>query len=130
LYSVLGRSRSPADLDIAAVDKIYHDAMRQGDTKAAEVAQAAMEAARNLLEPPIEEDFGLPREQLEEMRRMAAEMSDAEFEKFREESGKFIPLPLFDLVMAEVREKSSRRPPPEQCRRAARTTDQLELFNP
>ena len=130
LHSVFGRSRSPADLDIAEVDKIYHDAIRQGDTKTAELANAAMEAAENLLEPPIEEeDFGFPSDQLKEMRRMAAQMSDAEFEKFRKESDKFIPLTLFDLVMAGVREKSSRRPQSEQRQRTSRRTDQLDLFN-
>ena len=30
---------------------------------------------------------------------MAAEMSDDEFEAFRKDSRKFIPLPLFDLIM-------------------------------
>jgi len=127
LYAVLGRSRSPVNLDLGALDKIYHDAIRQGDTKTAEVAQAAMEAAEDLLEPPLEEDFGLPLDQLEDIRRMAAEMSDAEFEKFREASGKSIPLPLFDVIMAEVREKSSRGPHAEQHQRARQ--GQLDLFN-
>jgi hypothetical protein len=130
LYSLFGRSRSPLDLDIAAVDKIYHDAIRQGDTKTAKLAKAAMGIAENLLEPPIEEeDFGFPSDELEDMRRMAAEMSDTEFEEFREESSKVIPLQLFDLVMAGIRKKSSRRPQSDQHRRASWRTDQLDLFN-
>jgi len=130
LYSVFGRTRSPYDLDIAEVDKIYHDAIRQGDTKTAELARAAIGTAENLLEPSDEEeDFGLPSDQLEDMRRMAAEMSDAEFEKFREESAEFMPLPLFDLVMAGIRDKSSRRPRSDQRRRGAGRTNQPDLFS-
>jgi hypothetical protein len=64
------------------------------------------------------------------MRRAAAEMSDAEFEKFRKESSKLIPLPLFDIIMSNVRGQPSRGPQPERRRRDKRTTDQLELFNP
>jgi thioredoxin-like negative regulator of GroEL len=130
LYSAFAHSRSPADFDVAELDKIYHDAMQEGDTKTAQVAGSAMEAARNLAEPPFEDDFGLPHDQLEDMRRAAAEMSDAEFEKFRKESSKFIPLPLFDLIMADVRAQASRGPQPERRHRGKRTTDQLELFNP
>ncbi len=33
LYSMFGRARSPLDLNIKEVDKIYHDAIRQGDTE-------------------------------------------------------------------------------------------------
>jgi hypothetical protein len=103
--------------------------MREGDTQTAQIASTALGAARNLVEPPFEQDFGLPQDQLEEMRRAAAEMSDAEFEKFRKESSKFIPLSLFDLIMADVRTKPSRGPQPER-RRGNGTPGQFELFNP
>ena len=64
------------------------------------------------------------------MRRAAAEMSDAEFEAFRKESGKFIPLSIFDLIMADVRGGPSRRPRPERRRRGADpTTGRPESFN-
>jgi hypothetical protein len=130
LYSVLGRSRSPYDLDIAEVDRIYHDAMRRGDAKTAQLAHAAIETARNLIEAPDEEeDYGFPSGQIEEMRRMAAQMSDAEFEKFRKDSDKFIPMRLFDLVMAGVRDKSSRPTEPEQRKRTHRPSDQPDFFN-
>jgi hypothetical protein len=128
LYSVFGRSRTPADLDIAEVEKICDDAMQRGDTKTAELARSAIKAAEQLLEPPDEEeDFGFPHEQIEDMRRAALEMSDAEFDKFRKESGKIIPLPLFDLLMAGVRKKSW-APEPERRRRAGRQRDQLDFF--
>jgi hypothetical protein len=129
---VLGRSRSPAEFDTAELDKIYRDAMREGDTQTAQVARSALEAATDLAEPSFEDDFGLPRDQLEEMRRAAAEMSDAEFEQFRQDSRKFIPLPLFDLIMADVRVQPSRDPQPERRRRrrGPGATDQFELFNP
>jgi hypothetical protein len=129
LYSVLGHSRSSADFDVAELDKIYHDAIREGDTQTAQIASSALGTARNLFEPLFEQDFGLPQDQLEEMRRAAAEMSDAEFEKFRKESSKFIPSSLFDLIMADVRAKPSRGPQPER-RRGNGTPGQLELFNP
>jgi thioredoxin-like negative regulator of GroEL len=130
LYSVFGRTRSPYDLDIEQLDKIYHDAIRQGDTKTAELARAAIGTAENLLEPPDEkEDFGFPSDELEEMQRMAAQMSDADFEEFRKESEKFIPLTLFDLVMSGVREKSSRRPQSEKRQRPSRRTDEPDLFS-
>ncbi|MBV9488294.1 MAG: hypothetical protein JO069_01035 [Verrucomicrobia bacterium] len=111
-YSVMSRCRSPADLDLAEADEIYRDAMRQGDTPIAELVKAAMEDARDALAPPFGGDLGPPRAQLEEMRRAAAEMSDAEFAQFRRESAKFIPLPVFDMFMADVREKPSRPPRP------------------
>jgi hypothetical protein len=129
LLSVLERSRSPDDLDVAEIDKICRDAIRQGDTKTAAAANAAMEAVKSFYAPPIEEDdFGFP-DEVDEMRRMAAQMSDAEFENFRKESDKIIPSGLFDLVMAGVRERPSRRPESEQRPRATRRTDQLDLFN-
>ncbi|MBV8224188.1 MAG: hypothetical protein JO232_03240 [Verrucomicrobia bacterium] len=130
LYSVFGRTRSPHDLDIAELDSIYHDAIRQGDAKTAKLARAAIGAAENLSEPPDEEeDSGLPSDQLEEMRRRAAGMSDAEFEEFRKESVDFIPLTLFDLVMAGVSEKSSRRPKSEKRQRPSMRTDEPDLFS-
>src|SRR5271165_485783 len=130
LYSVFGRTRSPHDLDIAELDNIYHDAIRQGDTKTAELARAAIGTAENLSEPEDEEeDFGLPSDQLEEMQQMAAQMSDAEFEEFRKESAKFIPLTLFDLVMAGVRGKSSRRSRSEKRQRPSMRTDEPDLFS-
>ncbi len=89
-----------------------------------------MGTAENLFEPPSdEEDFGLPSDEIEDMRRIAAEMSDAEFEKFRKASAKIIPMPLFDLIMAGIREKSSRKPKSEQRRRAGRRTNQPDLFS-
>jgi hypothetical protein len=63
------------------------------------------------------------------MRRMAAQMSDAEYEAFRQESAKEIPLPMFDLVMGRILGKSSRRSQSAQSRRGSRRTDQLDLFN-
>jgi hypothetical protein len=134
LYAVFLRSRSPLDLNIAEVDKIYRDAVRRGDTKTAALANTAIEAAKNFIDPTFEEDdpeddFGFPSEQLEEMQNMAAEMSDAEFEKFRAESAKFIPLTIFDLVMAGAREKSSRQTRPEERKHVNRRTDQPDLFN-
>jgi hypothetical protein len=130
LYSVFGRTRSPYDLDIEQLNIIYRDAIRQGDTKTAELARAAIETAENLLEPPDEKvDLGFPTDELEEMQRMAAQMSDAEFEEFRKESEKFIPLPLFDLVMAGVREKSSRQPQSAKRQGSRRKTDERDLFN-
>jgi tetratricopeptide (TPR) repeat protein len=129
LYSVFGHSHSPIDLDIAEVGRIYHDAIKQGDKKTAQLAKAAMGIAENFVEPPDEgEAFGPPSDQLEEMRRMAAEMSAAEFAAFRQESSKFIPLPLFDAVMAGIREKPSHQPQPERRRRANRSTNQPDLF--
>jgi len=128
LYSVLGRSRTPADLDIAEVEEIYDDAMRQGDAKTAELARSAIKTAEQLLElPDEEEDFGFPHEQIEDMRRAAQQMSDAEFEKFRKESGKIIPLPLFDLVMAGVRKKSWALEP-DRRRRTGKQTGQLDFL--
>jgi len=128
LYSVFGRSPTPADLDIAEVEKICDDAMQRGDTKTAELARSAIRTAEQYLEPlDEEEDFEFPREQIEEMRRMAEELSDTEFEKLRKDSGKFMPLPLFDLIMEGVREKSW-APEPERRRRAGKQTDQLDFF--
>jgi hypothetical protein len=130
LFSVLGHTRSPYDLDIAELDNIYRDAIRQGDTKTAELAKAAIGTAENLSEPEDEEeDFGLPSDQLEEMRQMAAQMSDAEFEEFRKESAKLIPLKLFDLVMAGIRKKSARRPQSEKRQRPYMGTDEPDLFS-
>jgi tetratricopeptide (TPR) repeat protein len=136
LFSVLGKTRSPLDLDFAAVDKIYHEAIRRGDTNTAKVAKSAMQTAESLAYPPIddndEEDedtpFGIPLDELEQMRQMAAQMSEAEFEAFRQESAKEIPLPIFDLVMGRLA-KSSRRSQSAQSRRGSRRTDQLDLFN-
>ncbi len=130
LFSVFGRSHSPVDLDLTEVNKIYHDAIRQGDTETAALAKAAIEAARRFFQTKSDhDDLGFPSHQLEQMRAMAAEMSDAEFEKFREESDKFIPLTLFDLVMAGVREKPSAQPQSKQGRRTSRRTDHPDLFN-
>jgi hypothetical protein len=130
LYSVFGRTRFPHDLDIGELDKIYHDAIRQGDTKTAELARAAIGTAENLSEPANDEEhFGLSSDQLEEMRQMAAGMSDAEFEEFRKESAKLIPLRLFDLVMAGVRGKSSRRPQSEKRQRTSMRTDEPDLLS-
>jgi hypothetical protein len=126
LFSVLGRTRSPDDLDIAELDNIYRDAIRQGDTKTAELARAAIATAENLSET---DDFGLPSDRLEEMRRTAAGMSDVEFEAFRKESARLIPLTLFDLVMAGVRGKSSRRPQSEKRQRPSPRTDEPDLFS-
>src|SRR4029077_4740056 len=122
--------RSPLDLDLATVESIYRDATRQGDKETAGIANALMQRAENLDESPFEEDedFGIPRDQIEEMRRMAAEMSDAEFEAFRLDSRKIIPLPLFYLVMGGKRKKSPRPPPSEQARKAQRRSD-LDLFS-
>src|SRR5262249_15608409 len=131
LYSVFGDSPTPGDLDIAAVKKIHDDAMRQGDTKTAELARSAIETAQQFLEDEDgaeAEDFGFPPEEIEIMRRSAAEMSDAEFEKFRKQSGKLIPLPLFDLLMAGARQKSSQRGS-ERRRRAGAQRDQFDLFD-
>jgi hypothetical protein len=110
------------------VEKICDDAMQRGDTKTAELARSAIRTAEQYLEPlDEEEDFEFPREQIEEMRRMAEELSDTEFEKLRKDSGKFMPLPLFDLIMEGVREKSW-APEPERRRRAGKQTDQLDFF--
>lgn len=128
LYAAFEKTRSPADFDVAELDKIYHDAMRDGDTKTAQIASSAIAAAESLAEPPFEDDFGLPLDQLEEMRRAAAKMSGAEFEKFRKESSKFIPLPLFDIIMADVRGQPSREPQPGRRRRARPAAGQLEFF--
>ncbi len=128
LFSVLSRSASPADLDIAKVDQIRLDAVRQGDIKTAQAAQAALSTAKKSLEFPIEDDdFGFTGDEISEMRSMAAQMSDAEFAKFREESRKYIPVRLFDEAMAGVRKKSSPKPKSEQ-RRPFGSKDQLELF--
>ena len=129
LYSVFARSRTPADLDIVEVEKICDDAMRRGDTKTAELARSAIKTAEQALELADEEedDFGFPHEELEEMRRAALEMSDAEFDKFRKESSKIIPLPLFDLFMAGVRKKSW-APESERRRRTGKQTDQLDFL--
>jgi hypothetical protein len=141
LFSVLRKTRSPLELDFAAVDKIYHDAIRQGDTNTAKVAKAAMQTAESLAYPPIDDEeeeeeeededapFGIPLDELRQMRQMAAQMSDAEFEAFRKESAKEIPLPIFDLVMGRIMGKSSRRSQSAQSRRGTRKTDQLDLFN-
>jgi hypothetical protein len=130
LYSIFGRTRSPHDLDIAELDDIYYDATRQGDTKTAELARAAIGTAENLSEPASEmEDFGLSRDQLEEMKQMAAQMSDAEFEEFRKESAKLIPLKLFDLLMAGATGKSSRRPQSERRQSRSPRTDEPDLFS-
>jgi tetratricopeptide (TPR) repeat protein len=131
LYAEMGDLRSPLDLDLAKVENIYRDAIRQGDKETAGIAKTLMQVVENFDESPFEEDedFGLPGDQIEEMRRMAAGMSDAEFEAFRQESRKFIPLPLFDLVMGGKRKKSSTRPPSEQARNAQRRRDQPDLFN-
>jgi tetratricopeptide (TPR) repeat protein len=133
LYSVFGNSPTPGDLDIAEVEKIYDDAMRQGDTKTAAVARSAIETAQRFLEPMGEEDddyedFGFPHEEIERMRRSAAEMSDAEFEKFRKQSSKLIPLPLFDLLMGRARRKSSQGGP-ERRKRAGAQREQFDLFD-
>jgi tetratricopeptide (TPR) repeat protein len=130
LYAEVGNLRSPLDLDLAKVESIYRDATRQGDKETAGIAKTLMQVVENFDESPFEEeeDFGIPRDQIEDMRRMAAEMSDAEFEAFRQESRKFIPLPLFDLVMGGKRKKSSGRPPSEQARNAQRRRDQPDLF--
>jgi len=130
LYAEVGNLRSPLDLDLTKVENIYRDATRQGDKETAGIAKTLMRVAGNFDESPFEEDedFGLPRDQIEEMRRMAAEMSDAEFEAFRQDSRKFIPLPIFDLVMGGKRKKSS-HPQSDQARNARRRTDQPDLFN-
>jgi tetratricopeptide (TPR) repeat protein len=131
MYSELNNLRSPLDLDFAKMESIYHDATRQGDKETARIAKTVMQVAENLdeFEEDYEDnDFGIPRDQIEEMRRMAAEMSDAEFEAFRQDSRKFIPLPFFDLVMGGKRKKSSTRPPSEQPRKAHRKSDQPDLF--
>ncbi len=128
LFSVLSRTSSPGDLDLAKVDQIRRDAVRQGDTKTAQVAQAALNTAKKSLEFPIEDDdFGFTGDEIDEMRSMAAQMSDAEFAEFREESRKYIPVRLFDEAMAGVRKKSSPKPKSEQ-RRPFGSKDQLELF--
>jgi DNA-binding ferritin-like protein len=124
LYAAFAHTRSPVDLDLDELDKIYRDAMREGDTKTAEIAGRAIQAAENLAEPPLDGDFGPLHEQLEEMRRAAAEMSDSEFEQFRKESRKLIPVELFNVIMADVRGKPSRR------RRGNRSPDQPEPFHP
>jgi thioredoxin-like negative regulator of GroEL len=131
MYSELENFRSPLDLDLAKIESIYRDATRQGDKETAGMAKTLMQLAENLDESLFEEDedFGIPRDQIEEMRSMAAEMSDAEFEAFRQDSRKFIPLPLFDLVMGGKRKKSSRRTPSEQARKAQRKSDQPDLFS-
>ena len=129
LYSVFERARVPGVDAIVELEGIYHDAMQRGDASTAELARSAINTANQLLEPPDEEeDFGFPREEIEEMRRMALEMSDPEFEKFRKESGKIIPLPLFDLVMAGVRKKAP-APESEKRRRTGEGTGQLDLFS-
>jgi tetratricopeptide (TPR) repeat protein len=131
LYSEMGDLRSPLDLDLAKVEIIYRDATRQGDKETAGIAKTLIQVVENFDESPFEddEDFGLPRDQIEDMRRLAIEMSDAEFEAFRQESRKFIPLPLFDLIMGGKRNKSSRRSPSELERNAQRRTDPPDLFN-
>jgi tetratricopeptide (TPR) repeat protein len=131
LYSEVGNLQSPLDLNLAKVEAIYRDASRQGDKETAGIAKTLMQLVENLDESPFEddEDFGLPRDQIEEMRRMAAEMSDAEFEAFRQESRKFIPLPIFDLVMGGKRKKSSPHPPSGQARNTPRRADQTDLFS-
>jgi tetratricopeptide (TPR) repeat protein len=131
MYSELENLRSPIDLDLAKVESIYRDATRQGDKETAGIAKGLMQLAENLDESLFEEDedFGIPKDQIEEMRRMAAEMSDAEFEAFRQDSRKFIPLPLFDLVMGGRRKKSSRPRPSEQARKAQRRSDHPDLFS-
>jgi tetratricopeptide (TPR) repeat protein len=130
LYSVLGRSRSPQELNIWEVDRIYHDALRQGDTETAKVAHAAIEAAESLLDSPFddEDDFGFPTDEIDEMRRVAAQMSDAEFEKFRKDSVKMMPSALFDIVMSGVRQKPAPGTQPERGPGAHRRKDQPELF--
>ena len=93
-----------------------------------ELARSAINSADQFFQPPDEEDdYGFPREQIEDMRRMALEMSDTEFEKFRKDSGKIIPLPLFDLLMAGVRKKSSATES-EKRRRTGKRTGQPDLF--
>ena len=52
MYSVLGRHRSPLDFDLAKVEKIYHDATRQGDIKTAEIAKCDGIRRKPLLSPP------------------------------------------------------------------------------
>jgi hypothetical protein len=119
------------DVNIEELDEIYHDALKQGDTKAARTAQAAISLTEDYfesLEEEEEDDFGLPEHQLEEMRRMAEKMSDAEFEAFRQESRKFIPAPVFDLIMSGIREKPSRRSPSRKRRGAKQWDDQPDLF--
>jgi tetratricopeptide (TPR) repeat protein len=131
LFSLLGRVHSPMDVNIEELDEIYHDALKQGDTKAARTAQAAISLTEDYfesLEEEEEDDFGLPEHQLEEMRRMAEKMSDAEFEAFRQESRKFIPAPVFDLIMSGIREKPSRRSPSRKRRGAKQWDDQPDLF--
>ena len=93
-----------------------------------------MQLAENLDESPFDDDdddddFGISRDRIEEMRRMAAEMSDAEFEAFRQDSRKFIPLPFFDLMMGGKRKKSPSRPSSEQARKTHRRSDQPDLFS-
>jgi tetratricopeptide (TPR) repeat protein len=129
LFSLIGRVQSPMDVDIEELDKIYHDALKQGDAKSARTAQAAISFAEDYFDSLEEEDdFGIPQHQLEEMQRMAEEMSDAEFEAFRQESRKFIPLPVFDLLISGIREKPSRRPPARKRRGAKQSDDQPDLF--
>jgi hypothetical protein len=128
LYSVIERTRGLGDFDVAEVESIYDDAMQRGDTRTAELARSAINTVEQFLElPDEEEEYGFPREQIEDMRRMALEMSDTEFEKFRKDSGKIIPLPLFDLLMSGVRKKSS-VPESEKRGRTGKRTDQLDLF--
>jgi hypothetical protein len=137
LFSVLRKTRSPLELDFVAVDKIYHEAIRRGDTNTAKAAKKAMQTAESLAYSPFDDEeeededtaFGLPLDELRQMRRMAAQMSDAEYEAFRQESAKDIPLPMFDLVMGRILGKSSRRSQSAQSRRGSRRTDQLDLFN-
>jgi len=130
LYSLFGCTSSPTDLDTAALAGIYHDAIREGDTKTATLAQGAMRLAEDFGDPSDEQDdFGFSDKEIEEMRRMASTLSDAEFEAFRQKSGEIIPLPIFDLVMAGIRGKSSPRPQPERQRRGTWKTDELDLFN-
>jgi tetratricopeptide (TPR) repeat protein len=134
MYSELENFRSPLDLDFAKIESIYRDATRQGDKETAGIAKTLMQLAENLDESPFDDDdddddFGISRDQIEEMRRMAAEMSDAEFEAFRQDSRKFIPLPFFDLMMGGKRKKSPSRPSSEQARKTHRRSDQPDLFS-
>jgi hypothetical protein len=132
MFSELENLRSPLDLNFAKMESIYHDATRQGDQETARIAKTVMQLAESLdefEEDDEDDDFGIPRDQIEEMRRMAAEMSDAEFEAFRQDSRKFMPLPFFDLVMGGKRKKSSSRSPSEQARKIQPKSDQPDLFS-
>jgi hypothetical protein len=87
-----------------------------------------MDASEDPSKQLMDDDFVMPEQEIAQMKAMAAKMSDAEFEKFREESAKFIPFSIFDQMMAGARGKTSQQSQPRQRRGTDQGKDQLDLF--